>query len=310
MARRRQNNRRREPIQPALVEKGPVDVVESLFQRLSALARALIEDTQDLSRKENRSFLRNPDGVREHDQQWHQWGIITHTKMFARYHDELTPQYLEQWGVAEQVDKAMAEQIDGRTKAELFRIFIVIHDLGKFTTRQVVRPRGRQPFHLFEGHAAESGRIIREPEFSQVAERDYGLTAAQIEYIATLADLHFEMGNLRHVAKSSEDGYTIEFAHSQLFQEQAALLMDQHPDFDLEICLSFLADSLAKTELQLPAVTDEEVKQQTLVAKQELVRRHLSARLISAVKQWPASREVCAEYLKLWARRQQTKNAE
>lgn len=73
----------------------------------------------------------------EHEQRWHRWGIITHTKMTEKSYCEEVPIYLEKRGLKEKVVQQMSKQIDKISKGQLLKIAILFHDLGKFTVREI-----------------------------------------------------------------------------------------------------------------------------------------------------------------------------
>lgn len=115
------------------------EIISSLWEKIPIIAKDLIQKSQDLSDERNKNFFENPDDVLEHEPNWHQWGVITHTKMFEKFYREEIPQYLEQWGVSDKVQQRMSEQIDGISKDQLLNIAILCHDLGKFTEQRLKR---------------------------------------------------------------------------------------------------------------------------------------------------------------------------
>jgi len=218
------------------------------------------------------------------------------------YHTEI-PRYLEEWGLSGAVTTHLSESIDGKSKAELLNIAIPLHDLGKFTMRTLETKDDGQASQSFKKHEADSGRIVREPEFITMMKSEYGLTDAQIEYIARCAELHFELGVVRNEAKKTDIGYTIAFATSDQFHDTAKEIMQKYPDFALEVGLEFLADNLAKTDIRIPASTDDEVEQFAGQGEDEIEKRQLNPKLINAVKQMPTNIAIAREYLKIWKER-------
>lgn len=277
------------------------EIIASLWEKFPVIAKDLIQKSQDLSNERNKNFFENPDDFLEHEPNWHQWGIITHTKMFEKFYRKEIPRYLEQWGVSDKAKQKMSEQIDGINKDQLLNIAIPFHDLGKFTERKLKREEDGSLSTSFKKHEAASGRIIRTPEFAGMLKQEYGLTDAQIEYIARCAELHYELSILRDEAKKSDFGYTLAFAKSNVFRDQAKQLMSQHPDFQLEVGTLFLADSLAKTDVRIEGDNDEQIDSQDALVKETLTQRGLNSKLIKTVKQLPVNRAVAETYLKIWA---------
>lgn len=277
------------------------EITASLWEKLPTIAKDLIQKSQDLSDERNKNFFENPDDFLEHEPNWHQWGVITHTKMFEKFYREKIPQYLEQWGVSDKAQQQISEQIDGISKDQLLNMAVPFHDLGKFTERRLKREEDGSISASFKKHEAASGKIIRTPEFSGMLKQEYGLTDAQIEYIARCAELHYELGIVRDEAKKSDLGYTLAFAKSDAFRDRAKQLMAQHPDFQLEVGMLFLADSLAKTDIRIEGNTDEQIESQDASVQEALKERGLNPKLIKAVKQLPINRAVAETYLKVWA---------
>jgi len=284
-----------------------------LFARLPEIAKGMMATHVDRADPRNRAFLDNPDSPAEHAPKWHQWGVITHTKMFGLAHDKDVQRYLQNWGVKDRVDRHLDQEIDGQPKRDLLRAGIALHDLGKFTHRTFEEKPDGSYSTDFADHEAKSGELIRGPEFADSLKRDYDLTDNQVEYIAKAAELHFQLGILRSKAKQLGN-YNMAFARSPQFPELAREQMRAHPDMALEMGLLFLGDSMAKTNIRFDADSDEEIQ-----AKQgemmDAVQRKLSAlppshqfnpKLIQAAQQLPVNVEVAKQYLKTWAADQQS----
>lgn len=282
---------------------------DALFSNLDAIARALMKVHVDHSDPRNAAFLADPDAPLEHAPQWHQWGIVTHTRKFGVFHDEKVPAILADWELQGQVDAAMGATIDGETKADLLRAAIALHDLGKFTHRRFEVSTFDGSVHAsFADHEARSGEHIRDAEFQADLKRDYGLTDAQIEYIAKCAELHFVLAILRDKAKL-QGIYNMAFARSDDFPILAREVMSRHPGYELEMGLLFVGDSLAKTEMSIQADRDEDIEPQRAMAEAMVEaaleplpeHRKFDPLLIRAVMQSPINMEVARNYLVTWA---------
>jgi hypothetical protein len=213
-------------------------IVERLDRELPAIASAVIRRHLDLADPATHDFLRRPDAREQHQTRWHQWGIITHTRVFLRHYREDIPRYLRDWELWEPVDAVLSRTVDGSSRWELLPIAILLHDIGKFGARF----QGRSRFH-FTGHEDLSGRIIRE----ELSLEEYGLTPAQAEYVALVAEDHFVLGLMRRGARDL-GGYTTAFATSPEFRAIALGIKREHPDDFVEIGVLFLGDSLAKAD--------------------------------------------------------------
>jgi hypothetical protein len=64
---------------------------------------------------------------------------------------------------------------------------------------------------------------------------------------------------LRDSVKDIPGGFCIAFTQSLKFKSGADHLLTKHPDFQLELGLMYLSDSLAKNEIRSSAKTDVEI---------------------------------------------------
>lgn len=212
--------------------------IQAIDDRLEEMARAVIRGHLDLSHPENASFLAAPDAREQHQTQWHQWGILTHTRVFLQHYDRDIPRYLRTWGLYRPVDEVLCRCIGDATKWQLLRASILLHDIGKFSART----RGRTRFH-FAHHEDQSGAIIRD-ELDLPA---LGFTPAQTDYVARTAQDHFVLGILRKAARERGE-YDERFPHAPLFRSLCLQIKAAHADDYVELGVLFLGDSLAKVD--------------------------------------------------------------
>jgi hypothetical protein len=203
-------------------------------QDLPALARELIP----LSETATPSFLANPDGPAEHKPEWHQFGIITHTRhLVAALRDEV-PAALRAIdpAIAARVDGYFAEPIDGLSRGDLALIAGYWHDLGKFSSRTL----GRRGDWRFRGHAHESAQLIagERDDYADGIGARYGLAPAQIAYIARLADLHYAPMELKLALDRADDPTDDEQVYATIAERLGAE--------GYAVCCLFWADCLAK----------------------------------------------------------------
>ena len=231
---------------------------------------------------------------------WHQWGIVHHLIMAGNALDTTVPKILTDRVGATSEDgrlKLSKETIDGVNKWDLLANAITVHDIGKFTMRQYTED-ANGPVFGFGGHETESGAIVRHyhDRFIQL-----GLTSAQIYYIAHCAELHFELGKLRELAKQSTAGYTITYSTTSAFENTSRSIAESHPEYKREIGIMFLADSLAKTDVHvgLNAITDLENEALFPAMKDVIATRGLSHLLLPAAKQIGVNVATGVEYLKI-----------
>jgi hypothetical protein len=265
-------------------------ISRKLLDDLDLIGIPLIADTV-----ENENFKRNPDDPCEHEPNWHQFGIITHTRKFAESYRTEARHYFEQWGIYTGISMHMSEQIDGKSKAELLLISIAFHDLGKFARRFKEIDGRLKPD--YDGHEAKSQELIlREQRIKKLLE-DYALTNAQIEYIARCAGVHYELGKMRSKAKESEMGYSIAFTRSNEFLSACKEITDMFCDLRVEIGVLFLCDSLAKTDIRIAAENDADIGKQNEWIKHTMQYQNLNPALMGAIRQGPVNIAVAKRYL-------------
>jgi HD domain len=214
--------------------------IQNINAELPGMARGVIERHLDLSSEANRDFLDDPDGRNQHQAQWHQWGILTHTRVFLRHYDEVVPRLLQEWGLSERIRTLLASPVDGVARWDLLRVAILLHDIGKFAARTY----SQSGFH-FARHERLSGEIIRR----ELDLARFGLTPAQIGYVARTAEDHFVLAVVRKQAREIRT-YDERFVGSQEFSDMSRRVMSEHPDDYVEIAVLFLGDSLAKADPQ------------------------------------------------------------
>jgi len=278
-------------------------IADFLLFALPNLARVFILNNHNFSEEDNKKFFDNPDDPLEHKPKYHQWGIITHTKMFDKFYNKEVLEYLEDWEIMDFVMDKMIQKIDGLEKYNLLNIVIPLHDLGKFVARKIKTEDDGSISYSFEGHEIASGKLIRENDvLSIILRHGYYLTDAQMEYIARCAELHYTLGVVRDRAKKLEMGYSFKFTKSASIFEWTMEIFENYPDFAIEIGILFLADCLAKTDIHIEANSDAEIGAQDLSIKEMIQERGLDARLIGAIKQLPVSVEVAKIYLQTLVR--------
>lgn len=264
-----------------------------LINMLHDIARHIIVDSP-----ENKNFLLNPDDTKEHVINWHQFGIITHTRHVLQAFQIDTPKLISSWEIENKIMKKLMGKIDGKLKLELIEIGIVLHDIGKFA-RNFKEENGKLE-HNFHGHEAMSEHLIREDKFIyKLLNSDLGYTTSQIEYIGRIAGLHFELGKSRDAAKKASHGYSIAFSKSNDCIKSCVDIASNYPEFKEEIGILFLCDSLGKTDIRINAETDEEIDLQEIFINQVLEERKLNSALISAIKQLPVNIAIVKKYFEI-----------
>lgn len=223
----------REQIVPLTLSGPAAELLARIDRDLPALARMLIPHAPFTSAR----FLANPDDPGEHKPEWHQYGIITHTRRFVAALREEVP------GALYQIDPAIAARvvhdfvgrIDDLSRWELLLVAGYWHDIGKFTTRTP----GRRGDWRFIGHAHDSARLIVNGEGGGLGAR-YGLTAAQTAYVARLAELHYAPMEMKLALDRARGTLPGRDAYAEIAAQLGA---DGYA-----VCALFWADCLSKGE--------------------------------------------------------------
>lgn len=246
------------------------------------------------------SFYKNPDSPEEHAPQYHQWGIITHSKKFEEFFEQKIPQYLLTWGNEKMLEDLKTEDIDGKSKYDLLRLSIPMHDYGKFAVRKKWQKNGEISYS-FGGHEKSSGKIIRGELFKKWLKEKLHLSEKQIEYIAQCAELHYELGIVRNKSKKMEGGYSFSFLKTEECTEDVQDLARKYQEIGMEreVGLLFLADSLAKTDIIVPRKNDGDEKLHRDFAQKEIARKKLDPRLIETVLQRSINIALAKKYFEI-----------
>lgn len=213
---------------------------ERLLARIDADLPALALDLIPRSPSASARFLAAPDDPREHKPEWHQYGIITHTRRFvAALRDEVPDAVAAvDPAIAARAERYLGATIGDLTRRELLLVAGYWHDIGKFTTRTL----GRRGDWRFIGHAHDSARLItgERDDWADGLGAAYGFDRAQTAFIARLADLHYAPMELK-LALDRAGGDRGGRGH---YDEIAAHLGAE----GYAVCYLFWADCVAKGE--------------------------------------------------------------
>ena len=273
------------------------DISQSNYQTTDIISDALITMLPDIARRiievrpENENFIENPDDPKEHVINWHQFGIITHTRLVLKSFQIDAPKFFAKWKIDKKINDKLGNKIDGKSMLELIKIGIVLHDIGKFA-RNFKEQDGKVE-HNFYGHEAISEHLIGKKFISKLLNESFKLSFPQIKYIGRIAGLHFELGKSRDAARKALHGYSIVFSKSEDCLKSCIDIASNYPEFKEEIGILFLCDSLGKIDIRI----NVEIEQQESFIKKNLEERKLNPSLLAAVKQLPVNIEITKKYL-------------
>lgn len=270
------------------------NIVEQAFSFLEKNAFRFIKNTP-----ENQSFIIHPDAPVEHKPEWHQFGIITHTRWVAYHYENTMQRYLNLWGVDKKVNAYLGTKIDGLCKKNLLELSIPFHDLGKFTGRFFKNKNGHRTAY-FDGHEKLSESLVRENDDIQRFFSSIGLSDVQIDYVAKCVGLHYSLGKIRDIINSQGySQFTMAFARGRKCKEYCIACMEKHPDFKVEMGLLFFCDSLAKTDIILDVNTDEEIISKQSEVVKMVAERGMHPNMVNSIKQIPVYIAFTRTYLEL-----------
>ncbi len=262
---------------------------------LEIVAKQIIEPIP-----ENDNFIANPDDVNEHDPAWHQFGIISHTAAAYSAYTKEFEVLMKNWQLYDFIHEKLNETIDGKQKKELLEFALILHDIGKFQ-RSLKYVYGCGFVPDYEGHEGLSEKIIldRSKSIYPLLTSDYQLTDNQINYIAKCAGLHYELGKIRKKAYKDGGGFTLSYVDSLSCESNLKAVQHKHEGFNIEIGVLFLCDNLAKTNIRISVVSDEEIELMTDEIKNVIQQSDLHPNLIYAIKQLPVSVYLAHKYFLL-----------
>lgn len=268
------------------------EIIDEVNTNLEDISRSMVskeidKETDSLIRQYKQQFFTELDSPEQHQPNWHQWGIITHTRNFMKMYDNEVKQYLKAWNRIEAIEEHLSKQIDGISKSKLIYLGILLHDIGKFQKNYSKKLNWRV-IYTFNKHEVYSQEIIQNDLYPLLHDY-YRLTDKQIEYIAMCARYHFELGFIREIGKKSKYGYSAAFAKSQEFKDTVLDALSSFEEYKIEVGVLFLADSYAKTDVTFEERTDNEILE-------DLKSQDLNPKLIHAVKQKSVNLEVVKCY--------------
>lgn len=161
-------------------------IINEINSNLEDIAKSIVaeeikNEKNNLIKLYKQQFFMEIDCNKQHKSNWHQWGIITHSKKCMNMYDKEVNQYLKKWDIIGEIDKYLSEEIGNIKKSKLIYLGILLHDLGKFKKKYIIEPNGKVKWS-FNQHEFYSQQIILE-EIYPLLNEHYQLSREQIEYI-------------------------------------------------------------------------------------------------------------------------------
>ena len=177
-------------------------------------------------------FEEQLDDVAQHSIKWHQFGILTHTRLTFDYlrKNKLYRELDFSRQMQLHIQKHLNKNISDLKKTELLQIASLLHDIGKFKVR--FWDDAKQQFK-FKGHEAESAKIAKQYLRNK-------LTPAQTAYIYRIILLHDEPLELKKRLKRMASRTTNQ--ERRLFQNMIKKLGKEA----IDILVFFWSDKIAK----------------------------------------------------------------
>lgn len=239
------------------------------------------------------AFINDADFLEERMKKWHQFGVLNHTKRVRQaFSVELDP-LLKQWGISEQIEKILNEEIDGIKKKKLLELSIPLHDLGKIPVYGDER--------INREHELCSKNLLSENLLKQKLSI-LELSEKQKQYLEKCIETHDIIGKEIRDALKHESHLNLSFLSNQRVIDLCKELALKYQDIKTEIGIYFLCDSLGKTDIRLTALTDEEIVEKEQEIIELLEQKSLPQELKHGIMQLPINIKLAEVYLKSLSR--------
>lgn len=225
-------------------------------------------------------YIQNPDYLEDRLLKWHQFGIVTHSKMVRKAFLEESRDYLKAWGVYDKILNHLSIPISSIEKKLLFEISIPLHDLGKVIVSNS-KEKNRS-------HEVYSANLLHE-HFSDYL-KGLGLLDPHLNYISECIKTHAVLGKEVRDKLNDDNLFNLDLKNNCVLPFQD--LANKYKNVQLELGLFFLCDCLGKTDIRVPKDTSDQEIYNLLKS------RNIDNNLIGAIKQLPINLLLSESYLK------------
>lgn len=267
-------------------------VIEEISENLEDIAKFIVAkeisvEKDYLIKLYKQQFFIEIDCNKQHKYNWHQWGILTHSRNCVQMYDTEVKEYLKKWKYLNIVEESLVKEIDGIPKSKLIYLGILLHDLGKFKKKCIIEANQKIKWSFIK-HEVFSEEIILNDLYS-LLHKHYKLSGKQIKYISICARHH---GLIRQIIKKSNLNYSMQFIQSEEFKTLLLNELSSLMQYQVEIGLLFFADLCAKTDVPFLNRNDNEILN-------DLEIKQLNPKLLNAIRQKEQSIELVKHYFKI-----------
>lgn len=289
-------------------------MIHDYFQRLApdgslpvdADGNPAFEPMNTYPRIDPEDYDRNdqPDDAMHNYRTFHEFGNFSHParvlerwREFRRGDSEIFA-HLEK-PIVEQLEQHFAAEIDGLSKADLIEIAVFFHDIAKHISPLYPDdPRWPPSLRNHERHEKIGADFLRTYKpVRQLLTEKYGLTQAQIEYVTSCVEHHFELGETRRHRVEQNLPYDYQYTQSEECQQICDQLIAAYPDMAVEIGALFLIDSAGKTTEGHIADSESDYSEYLAKLHQRVLDGEVEARLERALTQLTLNFQVAKVYL-------------
>ena len=232
-------------------------------------------------------YIQNPDFLEERLSSWHQFGLITHTKMVRDIYVNKLEDLIKKWGLDKLIKEQLNKEIDNIKKELLLNISIIFHDLGKIICLEDNR--------INREHEVASVKLLEESFLNRRLER-YTLSKNQIDYIKRVIGTHDVLGKELRDKLKEEGLLNIKFLENSEVSKICKEISSKYSDVKLEVGIFFLCDLLGKTEFWDYFQEDSITPNRKIDCI--LTEKNLPPQLKKAINQLPLNIKLAEIYLK------------
>ncbi len=233
-------------------------------------------------------YQKNQDYAEERLHQWHQYGLLTHTRLVRKIFREDIKDLFQQWKVYDKVEKALSKSVGDYKKKDLFEVAILPHDLGKITVVGDTR--------VTRNHEMLSLQLTKSSVIHNIFQ-EQGLSVEEVKYIEDIVRTNGVVSEeIRNILRD-EDNLNFSFINSNRVDRYLEKVIKKYKKLSLEAGVFFVCDTLAKTSIHLDVKKDEELRAKEEEVERTISEQRLKPQLKKGIMQFPLSMRIGELYL-------------